>query len=275
MPDPATDTATAALGLTPGVGAAITGGLALVEGLMGYQAQQQEYANQVAFKAATDEYAQWSAEMQAAQTDLNNQYQFWQERVNYGQQLAYAGQMRNYELSKSIASAEEVARARASAGADYALASQAISEGHAQQAMADAVSMMAYKVQTLKAQSAIAAGATGGKSVDRLINDYARQAGDMQTLKNINARFRDGQYSRQQAGQIAQYLNQYNSQKFYQMQEVNDPIAPFPPLPTLVNPAAPSSVGGAPSLGTALVGSVAGAVKQGIGTYGSLKKFTQ
>ena len=257
--------------VSPAVGFGIvSGGLNFLSGIANYQAQRQDYVNKLAYKKASDEFASWSARQQAAQTDINNQYKFWGEKVNYGQSLAYTNSLRNYELSKAIVSAEEVARVRSSAGADFISTSDAFAQGFQQEAMADAVALFQYNVQALKARSAIAAGATEGPSVDRLMNDYARQVGDFTTLKRINDGFKESQYTRQQAGAISQYINQYNSQQFYQQQDYVDPIPPFAPLPTLIGPAGPSMVGSGPSAGAAILGSVASGVSAGLSTYGAL-----
>ena len=257
--------------MDPAVGFGIvSGGLNFLSGIANYQAQRQDYVNKLAYKKASDEFASWSARQQAAQTDINNQYKFWGEKVNYGQSLAYTNSLRNYELSKAIVSAEEVARVRSSAGADFISTSEAFAEGFQQEAMSDAVALFQYNVQALKARSTIAAGATEGPSVDRLMNDYARQVGDFTTLKRINDGFKESQYTRQQAGAISQYINQYNSQQFYQQQDYVDPIPPFAPLPTLIGPAGPSMVGSGPSAGAALLGAVSGGLSAGLSTYGAL-----
>jgi hypothetical protein len=258
------------MALDPVTFGVVSGGLNFLSGIANYQAQKQDYVNKLAYKKASDEFASWSARQQAAQTDINNQYKFWGEKVNYGQSLAYTNSLRNYELSKAIVSAEEVARVRASAGADFISTSEAFAQGFQQEAMSDAVALFQYNVQALKARSTIAAGATEGPSVDRLINDYARQVGDFTTLKRINDGFKESQYTRQQAGAISQYINQYNSQQFYQQQDYVDPIPPFAPLPTLIGPAGPSMVGSGPSAGAAILGSVASGVSAGLSTYGAL-----
>ena len=249
----------------------VSGGLNFLSGIANYQAQRQDYVNKLAYKKASDEFASWSARQQAAQTDINNQYKFWGEKVNYGQSLAYTNSLRNYELSKAIVSAEEVARVRSSAGADFISTSDAFAQGFQQEAMSDAVALFQYNVQALKARSTIAAGATEGPSVDRLMNDYARQVGDFTTLKRINDGFKESQYTRQQAGAISQYINQYNSQQFNQQQDYVDPKPPFAPLPTLIGPAGPSMVGSGPSAGAALLGAVSGGLSAGLSTYGALK----
>lgn len=251
----------------------ITGGLTGLQGFLGYQGKQQDHANQVAFKSAQDEFSRWSSSMQAQQGDLNNQYSYWQQKVNWGQEMAYANSVRNFELGKAINSAEDVFRTRASAGADYIQGAAALSEAFAQQSMADAMSMYQYKSQALRSSAAVQAAGQEGVSTDRRINDYARQVGDMETLRSLNAGFRDRQFTREQAGMVANYLNQYNSQRLYEMQEVFDPIMPFAPLPTLVNPMAPSMVGGAPSAGAAFLGTAIGMVNQGMSTYGAMGGF--
>ena len=244
-------------------------------GMLGNQAKRQDHVNQQAQRKANSEFASWSASQQAAQTDLNNQYSYWQQKVNHGQEVVYANQLRNFELARSIDQAELVAQARAGAGANFMQASEATSEAFSQQSMADAVSLMQYKQQALRSQATTAAGLNAGASSDRYLNDYARQSGDMASLQMMNQQFRDRQYTRDQAGNIANYLNQYNSQQLYAMQDIQDPIMPFAPLPTLVNPAGPSFVGAAPSASTAFLGSALGAVGAGINTYNSVKKYTK
>ena len=259
---------------TPTAMALGQGALSLWQGMQGYQAQKQDYLNQVAQQKASDEFAGWTASNQARTQDLNNSYAYWQQQINYGQELNYSAQVRNFELSKAIQQAEVVFRTRASAGANYAQASQAINEAFAQQSMADAVSLMQYKQQALRSAATYAAGSGSGQSVDRYLNDYARQMGDMKTMQSLNQKFRERQLTRQQAGQVAQYLNRYNSQQLYEAQQVNDPIAPFAPLPTLINPAGPSFTGAAPSAATAFIGSALNATVAGMNTYASLKKYT-
>jgi hypothetical protein len=86
--------------------------------------------------------------------------------------------------------------------------------------------------------------------------------GDYQTLSEINEGLRSRQYKRDQLSSVARYLNAYNSQPFYEKQQFQDPIAPYPPLPALLTPAAPSMTGAAPGgvgalgVGTALLGGV-------------------
>jgi len=66
---------------------------------------------------------------------------------------------------------------------------------------------------------------------------------------------------------VAQYLNRWNSQQFYEEQPYIDPIPPFAPLPTLLTPPPPSMTGAGPSgaaaalnIGTAVLGGVQSAV---------------
>lgn len=260
--------------LDPFTGALISGGLSLAQGALGFGAKQQEYVTQKARQKASDEFARWSASNQARTADLNNSYNYWQQQINYGQDLAYANQLRNFELAKSINQAEVVARTRASAGASFAQEAAALVDGFQQQAMQDAVSLMQYKQQALRSAASFSASGQEGVSVDRYINDYARQVGDMATMQDLNAQFRERQFGREAAGQIATYLNRYNSQQLYEEQQINDPIAPFPPLATLVNPAGPSFTGAAPSAGTAFLGSALNAVGSGLSTYTSLSGLT-
>ena len=239
-----------------------------------YQAQMQTYLNDVGRQKASDQFARWTASRQASQQNTNNAYAYWQQQVNYGQDLAYTNQLRNFELSKVINQAEVVARTRASAMADYANQSGALVEGLAQQSMADAVSLMQYKQQALRSQASAVAGMNEGMNVDRYVNDYARQAGDMEAMRQLNGQFREQQFTRQQAGQIANYLNQYNSQQLYEMQEIMDPIEPFPPLPTLINPGGPSFMGVAPMRNNSFFSSAMAGVTAGVDTYNSVSRWT-
>lgn len=246
--------------------AAVSGGMGIFQSILGGQGAAQDYKNQRAMQAASTQYANWSSRRQTEIQDLNNQYQFWQQKVKYGQDLVYTNQLRNFELSKAYQQAENVALTRASSQANYAQTSQALQQEFAQQAAADSISMQQYLVQGLKARAQIAAGNQEGNSVDRRMNDYFRQVGDQQAIQNINAGLRAGQYNRSQAGAIAQYLNQYNSQQFYRMQEFQDPIPPFAPLPTLVMPAGPTMTGAPPSGAASAIG-IGSAILGGVGSY--------
>tara|TARA_B100000214_G_scaffold351661_1_gene306238 strand:+ start:693 stop:1568 length:876 start_codon:yes stop_codon:yes gene_type:complete len=257
---------------TPGGQAAAVGGLQFLQGMMQFGAKKQEHANQVAYKAAQDEYSAWNASLQAKTSNLNKKYKYFQDQVNWGQQNNYVASLRNFELSKAIAQADVVRDTRVSAGVDYVRQSDALNAANAEQAMSDAMSLFHYKTQALRMAASAMAGGTG--MVDRIQNDYQMQLGNQSTIMAINKGFRDRQLSREQAGAIAGYLEKFNSQQFYQMQEYQDPLRPFAPLPTLVGAVPPSMVGGAPSATAAFLSSAIGAVGAGINTYGTLSKYT-
>lgn len=237
-------------------------------------AQRQDYENQKAFQSANAQFAQWQAGFNARVTDANAQHKYWAETVNYNQQLAYTNSLRNFELVKSIRQAEVVGQTRAAAGAAYIQDSEALSQQYQEASMQEAVAMQQYRWRALQARASVQAMGQEGRSVDRIVNDYARQLGDYETLQSINRGLRTRQYTREQAGQVAQYLNRWNSQQFYEEQPYIDPVPPFAPLPTLLTPAPPSMTGAGPSgaaaalnIGTALMGgvqstlSMAGAVR--------------
>ena len=91
---------------------------------------------------------------------------------------------------------------------------------------------------------------------------------------NANQGLRERQYDRSQTARIAKYISQYNSQQYYEQADVFDPIAPFPPLPTMMLPPAPSMRGRA-SAGAAIL-SGAGAVLGGINAaYGMQAQIDQ
>lgn len=256
------------------------GAVNTIGGIFGASAQRkqerQNYRDAVRFQKAQDEYAKFQAEISARATDVGNEYAYWQQLINYNQDLSYVHQLRNFELSKAVIQAEFVGRTRSAAMADYALQSQALSDSLAQASMADAVSYQAYLVQGLKARSALLAGGQEGRSVDRYFNDYARQIGDQQALIAMNQRFREGQYTREQAGQIANYVSRYNSQQFYQLAPYQEPIKPFAPLPTLVMPPAPSMTGAGPANTGVLdfTTSLLSGVQTGMSAWQGLQKFT-
>jgi hypothetical protein len=237
-------------------------------------AQRQDYANQTAFQDANSRFALWQAGFNARVTDANAQYKYWAETVNHNQQLAYTNSLRNLELVKSIRQAEVVGQTRAAAGAAFIQDTDAMSQAYQEASMQEAVAMQQYRWRALQARASVQALNQEGRSVDRIVNDYARQLGDYETLQQINQGLRSRQYTREQAAQVSQYLNRWNSQQFYEEQPYIDPIAPFAPLPTLLQPPGPSMRGSGPSgaatalnIGTALLGgaqsaiSMAGAVK--------------
>ena len=140
--------------------------------------------------------------------------------------------------------------------------------------MRDAVARQQYQMAALKARSRVTASGQEGQSIDRLINDYVRQVGDYETIQAMNEGFRNRQYTRDQAAQVANYLSRYNSQQFYAERPYMEPVAPFAPLPALIQAPAPTYTGAGPSsaaaglrIGSALVG----AVGSGINTYTSLR----
>jgi len=238
-------------------------GLGVFGAISSHQAQQQDYVNQVAFQDANARFAQWQAGFNARIADANAQQQYWADTVSYNQQRAYVNSLRNFELLKGIRQAELVLRTREEGGAAYARDSEAISQAYQEVSMQEAVALQQYEWRALQARASVQARGQEGRSVDRIVNDYARQAGDYATLQAINQKLRDRQYTRAQAGQVAQYLSRWNSQQFYDEQPYIDPTPPFAPLPTLVQPPPPSFRGGRPSgaatalnIGTALLGGV-------------------
>ena len=183
------------------------GGAQAVMGALGgfasYRAQKQDYVNQKAFQGANSQFASWQAGFNKRVTDANAKYNYWQETVNYNQNLAYSRSLQNYELLKEINQAEVVGQTRAAAGANFALSSDSISQQMSEASMQDAVAYQQYQVAALKARGTMLASDQEGNSIDRLVNDYARQVGDYQTIQDINEGLRTRQYNRQQAGQVA------------------------------------------------------------------------
>lgn len=249
-------------------------GLGILQSVTGAKAQQQDYLNQTAFQDANNEFAGWQAGFNARVQDANSQYKYWTETVNYNQQLSYTNALRNLELMRSIRQAEVVADTRAAAGASYIRDSEAIAQSYQEASMQEAVALQQYQWRALQGRASVQAMGQEGRSVDRLVNDYARQVGDYTTLQQINQGIRGRQYTREQAGQVSQYLSRWNSQQFYEEQPYIDPLPPFAPLPTLITPPPPTMRGGAPSsAATALnIGSsVLGGVATGMSFAGQLK----
>lgn len=261
------------MAIDPVTGSLITGGLQFLGGMLDYGAQKQDYVNKVAYKKAQDEYSAWSASFQAKQANVNNKFQYFKDQVNWAQENNYVANLRNWELAKAIEQADVVTQTRIQAGAEYIQQSDALNAANAQQAMSDAMSLYHYKLQGLRGAASAVSGGVG--MVDRIQNDYANQVGNQSTILEINKLFREQQLSREQAGVVNQYLAQFNSQKQYQMQEFQDPLRPYPPLPTLVGAVPPSMVGGAPSATTAFLSSAIGAVGTGFNTYTGLKSLTK
>jgi len=240
-------------------------------------AAKQDYANQAAFQNANTQFARWQAGFNARVADANAQYNYWQETVNYNQNLAYSRSLRNYETLKAIAQADVVEQTRSAAGAAFVGNTQAINQQAAEASMREAVAQQQYQVAALKARGRARASEQEGATIDRLLNDYVRQVGDYQTIQAINEGFRTRQFSREQAAQVAEYLSRYNSQTFYQEQPYMEPVAPFAPLPALLEAPAPSMTGSAPSsAATALRmgGALLGGVNAGLEMYGTLTKLS-
>ena len=241
--------------ITPAL--ALGGAQALMGALGGfssYQAQKQDYINQRAFQNANSQYASWQAGFNKRVTDANAQY----------------------ELLKEIRQAEVVGQTRAAAGASFVSSSDAISQQMSEAAMQDAVAYQQYQVAALKARSRVLASDQEGGSIDRLVNDYARQVGDYQAIQDINEGLRTRQYNRQQAAQVAQYLSQYNSQSFYEAQPYMEPIAPFAPLPSLLAAPAPTMTGSGPSGAAAALNigtGILGGIQAGMNLSGQLSQY--
>ena len=223
---------------------------------------------------ANSKFATWQAGFNARVNDANAQYRYWADTVNYNQELAYAKNQRNFETMQAIRQAEVVRDTRAAAGAAYVNDSEAINDQYAEAEMAAAVAQQQYSWRALQARSSVRARGGEGNTVDRLVNSYAKQEGDYMALEAVNASIRSGQLTRAQSAKVAEYLSRWNSQDFYQEQMVFDPIAPFPPLPTMITPAPPSRAGAPPSLvgaGLAGIGAVMGGIESGIRTTSALK----
>jgi hypothetical protein len=246
-------------------------GLGIFQGIANSKAQKQDYINQKAFANANAEFARWQASTSARFADANNQYQYWQQTVQYNGQQAYVHSLRNFELSKAIQQAATVGQTRASAGANYIQQSEALNQQIQEKAMQDAVALQQYRLQSLRARASVQAMDREGRSVDRLVNDYARQEGDFTTLQQINSQLSKRQMSREQAAAVTRYLQTYSSQQFYTEQPYLDPMAPFAPLPTLIQPPPPSMQGGKPSGAAAALG-IATGVMSGLNTYAASEK---
>ena len=266
--------------ISPLVAGLATGGLNAGMGLFGAfsqrQAQEQEYLNQKVFNDANNRFSIWQAGFSAKVQDANKQHQFWQETVNYNQQLAFANSQRNVELLIEADQAKLVGETRAAAGANYVATSDAIADQFSQAEMSAAVAQQQYTWRALSARASVQAMNTEGNSVDRLVNNYSAQLGDAMTLAAIESDWREKQYTSAQAGAVTNYLSQWNSQTFYNKQQVFDPIAPFAPLPTMITPPPPSMTGAPPS-NAAFAANIAtgliGGVSQGFSTYQGLSSL--
>lgn len=232
--------------ISAGVGI-LSGGLGIFQGLAQSAAEKQRYVNEVAFQNATSKFNKWQAGFNAKATDATAQFRYYTEVVNYNQQLAYTSQLRNYDLSQEIAQAKKVEETRVGAAVDYMVNSKALSDKFAEEGMARAVAAQQYLYRVMQQSSAFQAAAQEGASSDRIVNNFTRQVGDYETLQKINTDLSKRQYSRDQLSRVTQYLSQYNSQDFFKAQERWDPIAPYPPLSSMVMPPPPSMTGAAPS----------------------------
>lgn len=236
--------------------------MGVIQGSTADKARQQDYLNQTAYSNATAQFNQWQAGMNQQMSSLNDQYKYWRDTVSYNQNLAYTSQLRNYEFAKELAQAQRVGEARAGAGTNYVLQAEAIQQQLQERGMQEAVAMQQVMYRGLQASAAYQASAQEGRSMDRYVGNFARQVGDYKTLQTINQQFQNRQYRREQLSAMTAYLNQYNSQQFYEPTPYMDPVAPFAPLPSMVMPPGPSMQGGGPastmamSAGTALLGGV-------------------
>lgn len=237
-----------------------------------YAGQMQAYKDQVKFQKANEKFAKWQAKFNKKATDAQNKFKYWGEVVGYNREKAYINSMRNIEKVKAFKQAEVVYKNRAAAGASYIQDSQALSAAFSEQSMQEAVSLQQYQWRALQTRGSVQAMEREGQSVDRIVNDYARQLADYETLQEINQGIRSRQYTREQAAQASQYLNRWNSQTFYEEQPYMDPVPPYAPLPTIMMPPPPSMTGAPPSsaaatlnMGTAILGGISsglGAMQQ-------------
>lgn len=257
--------------------ALISGGISAVGG--GLQAfgknaaARQKYEDDLAFQDANNRFSTWQAGFNARVQDANSQYKYWETTFNYNQAKIYANSQRNLEFLKAADQARVVFENRAAAGAAYVSDSSALADGYMEAEMSAAVAQQEYTWRALQARASVQALNVEGNSVDRMVNNYAAQLGDQMTLEAINKGIRDRQYSRTQAAAVTQYLNRWNSQDFYEPTQIQDPIRPFAPLPTMIAPPPPSRTGAPPSqaafltnLGTAALSGVSA----GFSTYGRM-----
>ena len=228
-------------------------------------ARQQDYLNQVAYQDATSEFNQWQAGLNARTTDLNNQYGYWAETLNYNQQNIYSKQLTNYEFARQLAQAEAVLDNRVSAAQDYVMTQEALQASLIERGTQEAIALQQYQYRALQSSAAFRASAQEGKSMDRYVRNFARQVGDYNTISQINTKLRNRQYTREQTSAITKFLSQYNSQEFYVKSPVQEPIMPFAPLPTMVLPAGPSMRGAAPQSNSWMNTATAGL--GAVGTY--------
>jgi hypothetical protein len=253
---------------------AVLGVISMGSGIAGASAQnaaaQQQYKDALRYQKAQEQFSKWQSRFNAKATDAQNKFNYWQSVVQFNQNKAYVNSLRNFERVKAFNQAEVVFKTRAAAGSNYMNSSEALVASVREAEMQDAVALKQYQWRAVQARGSVQAMEREGKSVDRLINSYAQQLGDYESIMQINQGIRRNQYTRQQKGAIAQYLNEWNSQPFYQEQVYSDPTAPYAPLPTIVMPPPPSMTGAPPSaaaanlnIGTAVLGGL-NTIAQGI-----------
>lgn len=246
--------------------AAVSTGLGIFQGSAQNAAAAQQHRDQAAFQAANAKFAKWQASFNKKAADAQGQFNYYQQVVDYNQNLAYTNSLRNFELVKAIDQAEVVSKTRAAAGANYMQQSSAIGEMLSESEMQDAVSLQQYQWRAMQARSSVQAMDREGRSVDRLINSYAQSLGDYETIMEINKGLRRRQYTRQQQAALSDYLSKWESQDFYKENKYMDPVPPYPPLPTIMMPP-PPSMSGAPPSGAAAALNIGSAVLGGVNTY--------
>lgn len=221
-------------------------GLGLYQNANADNARQQDYLNQVAYQDATSEFNNWQASFNAELKDLNSQYAYWAETLNYNQNKVYSKQLLNYEFARELQQAERVMENRVSATSQYAMTAEALQAGLQERGMQEAVALQQFQYRALQASAAYQAAGQEGKSMDRYVRNFARQAGDQRAIQNVNAKLRTRQYTRDQMSAVARFMEQYNQQDFYVKSPIQEPVMPFAPLPTMVMPPGPTMRGAAP-----------------------------
>ena len=153
---------------------------------------------------------------QCQDQDLNNQYSYWGETLNYNQNNIYSKQLANYEFARELQQAERVLDNRVSASTNYALTSQALQAGlHGTRDAGSRGAAAVRNTRALQASAAYQAAGQEGKSMDRYVRNFARQVGDQRAIQQMNAKLRTRQYTREQMSAIAKFMEQYNQQDFY------------------------------------------------------------
>ena len=132
--------------MAPGVG----------QQVLGFQAKKQQYEFGQGVPGREQRVCSWQAGFNAKLNDANKQYQYWQETVNYNQEMAYAHNQRNVETLKAIAQAQVVADTRAAAGAALA-GLEAIAQQYAETEMQAAFAQKQYQWRALQARSSVRA----------------------------------------------------------------------------------------------------------------------